>query len=223
MTTTAPHLPFRFSVLRKMLTISVHRRLSAVMVTLSPRRVSPLEKGGHALGEARLKAQQIVGLERIHAVGDVALVIAQQVDHAGAAEDVALIDALAVFVGGGHHHAPAVDDIAGDDAALGAAVARVARAGDPAAAVGGYGIHPIYPGQRQKPDHHKGQHAKAQFLLFHRHLDSFTSPSGQYLHQHPGASRAVNQVERVPSAPPAPMPLQAPGRSEAPSPPDAGR
>jgi len=128
------------------------------------------EKGGHALRQARFKAQQIVGLKRIHAVGDVAFVVAQQVHHAGSAEDVALVDALPVFVGGGHHHAPAVDDIAGDDAALGAAVARVARAGNPAASVSGYGIHPVHPGQRQKPNYHKGQHAKAQFQLFHRHF-----------------------------------------------------
>ena len=129
-----------------------------------------VEKGGHALRQARFKAQQIVGLKRLHAVGDVPLVVAQQVHHAGAAQNVALIDALAVLIGGGDHHAPAVDDVTGDDAALGASVARVARAGDPAAAVGGHGIHPVHPGQRQQPNHHKGQHAKAQFLLFHLHL-----------------------------------------------------
>ena len=100
-------------------------------------------------------------------MGYVALGIAQNMHHAGAAQDVALVYALAVFIGGGYGDAAAVADVAGNDGAFGLAVARVARAGYPPAAIGGYGIHAVYACHHQQADGDQGQKTEAKSLLFH--------------------------------------------------------
>ena len=119
------------------------------------------DRVGDALKHARLEPQQVLRVEGVHAGGNLAAAVADDLRDGQARLFVAVVAARAGLVGIGEHGAVAVGDAAHDHVLFLAADARIVGIGHPAAAIEVDRIAKVGRREPKEREHAHRQHADA--------------------------------------------------------------